>query len=600
MSKGCNRLLFSDICKRCWISKIVQGGRQLYPLTEVVSKLYYSSVSKPEASVAALPALETYSTTSFVSALKKQPEEIPEQYKFLAIQKTVRLFEERFVHDIACLLKDVGQKNIRAELAEILDHISITKIHSVSPSSYASRVISNKKLDEIYEEIMGEKPPQWIKQESRKRALLRNVLEESDANFNEYIKGLRDSIVPSIVEDSIERQRFLKLLARTQSLLASSSSIELLENSFNDLMVAYVSTSKPTIYAMRSQELSKFSYVVTTFLLDHLAVVSLDNLALLKSFYDEFLDSGYCLTHNEFNAYCVAVLGLKCDQLSILLDSVKRMRGAGIEPDRGYIKSILPAIHNCQDLYRVKEFIASDNDLVEKDLSAELWVRALQLCHEENDITWFVALMKEYTDNNYNVLDFQTRIMHQELLDCMLSFGFYSSARRILTALLSIQRDPMTSASTAHHQLAQNLIALGTVPKTYVCSNLIPTLKTFEPFFLYLSDFPGSKEEMCNLIDIMLDRRIPLSENIIWYILGNIGDFKGWKKVQLLDLIHEFLDMPPSKVTIRYPEFTRIHKLIEGYNFKYVPKKEVKKMSFTSGMTRTECLQMLSKSYFLR
>ncbi|VEU19751.1 DEKNAAC100544 [Brettanomyces naardenensis] len=459
--------------------------------------------------------------------------------------------------------------------------------------SLADRKVSDEKFDQIYEEIVGSRPPKWVKDESRKRAYVRSVSEDGENGPDRYIHDLRRSISPSVVEESNARLKFLALLGQTRDLLRSSSNVQ---DSFHELLTVYKKLPKPSIYAMRNRDLEKLSSIITDCLLQSGVDLSDDELLSIKSFFDESLDNGYGLTRKEYHSYCAVLTSLKYSQLDDRLEVLQKLRMAGVDIDSVYVGTTLSTVGNHHDWHSLQSFLEADGG-VKKDVSTLIWVKGMELSRKEKDMLWFLALLQQFIDS-YRISDFSSRVMNQEVLNSLLAFGFYSTSKRILTSLLLIDHDPLRTANPANLQLLDNFIRLGTIPKAYVLSNLKPDVRTFEPFFRHLSKFPGSKKEMSELIDMILDHRLHLGDNIIWFILENVGEFQGWKRRQVADLILE-LDSKPSNIMINHTEFVALRSIFDFYRFKEVTNKRIRALEYHKGLTRSECLRYFLDNYKL-
>lgn len=520
----------------------------------------------------------------------------PRKRKFISIQQQIASFEHKYIKEVETLIAKTGDLTLSKELHGQIRNggmLWYTRLQSALPSEFEverhqfdNDVESN--FDNLYKDLVGKFPPDWVKQENRKKAMIRAVERgQVELSSDKYIEKLRENIVPSISQPSSERKQFLIKMGECENRSKPSPMAQLLE--------LWDRLPKPALYSLRRHERKALFNLLIAYIKAG-KITSKRAIPLAKSVFEEMLDESYGLKHAEYDAYCKLLK--KLSMRDNYITSLKSIQKCGVQIDFDYVSSTLRLVDTNVQLNELSNFLVGMGPIEER-VSFLLLTKRLQFCNRGNDLDEFMNVLQLLTDS-YRLRDFATLNIMKPILDGLLSYGFYSSPKRILMTLLKITGDPLEGITRNEEILVSNLLQSGFIPRTYILSKLRPRPANFINFFKYLVRFSNSKNEIDSLLELMLANGIKIPGEVFWLLCTRFKGISNYDTTEIVSFIKRILGSKSflSWVPINKFEYDGLIQLFSDCGFR--KRKKVNIPRYHPELTRLQCINGLVSCYDIR
>ncbi|KAF6010615.1 hypothetical protein HII12_002856 [Brettanomyces bruxellensis] len=474
------------------------------------------------------------------------------EYHFLAIQDIVSDFEQRFKEELSSRLQYLRRKDLKSELLDFIER-----------KKYASN-----QLDKRFSQ------------------------KETDKFFQQLVQQLvgKKIITNQTMVKQYELERLLRILENHHSVI--DTIIDMLLVKFLGQMPS------PLIYAIRPLDMRKLSAIFKSAIVDLKLELSADQLYKVKSYYDELISGRYGLNYDEFETYCALLNSNRIDNGGIVLPSIFRaiqcLLEIKIKLNHNYIGPILAILTNEDELDELLKFLGNCRCL-NRDTLLPILSKKLEFRSEQKDVLSFAALLKSL-DRFYTMRHISENGTMLSLFRSFLSCGFYSSAKRILTMLVTIGPDPLEDLDEEQLRLVKKLSTVSRHLNACILSNLKPTAAIFDAFLCYLCEFTNSWNQIKDIFELSYQSHVQLSEKTIWHLFMN-ATVSGDNIEELKQLMCDYAENYTSSPIIQKQEFivlTGIFQKFGDQNF------EKKLPYFDEGIPRVNMVKRLLAIYNTR
>lgn len=479
------------------------------------------------------------------------------EYHFLAIHDVISDFEQHFKRDLSSRLQYLRRKDFKSELLDIMKR-------QISLSERMNKKFFEEEADEFFQQLVRQLVDKKITgQEVIKRTELNRlvrILERRYRNVDAIIHRRRRKITPSIYKSSENKNSISPCLITCylNRHLKNDTERIAMRDTFPILISRLRKISRPLIYSIRPLEMIKLSAVFKSAIVDLKLELPEDLLDEVQAYYKELIEGQFGLSYDELETYCV-ILKFKTVNLNgiepfpEILNLVESLVKSGIKLNRHHIRQILAVLSNEADLNALLTLLGK-NQVINKDIFLPILSKKLEFSSRRKDVLSFTALLKTL-DKFYNLKNISENKIMLPLLRGLLSCGFYSSAKRILTMPATIGPDPLDKLDDEQLQLVKKLDVIELHPNACVLSNLEPTSEMFDAFFCYLCDFSNSWNQIKDIFELSYQCHVLLLEKTIWHLLMNIT-VSNVNSEELKQLICDYTQNYTSSPFIQKQEFT--------------------------------------------
>ncbi|QOU20989.1 hypothetical protein BRETT_000706 [Brettanomyces bruxellensis] len=520
------------------------------------------------------------------------------EYHFLAIQDIVSDFEQRFKEELSSRLQYLRRKDLKSEL---LDFIERKKYASNQSDKRFSQKETDKFFQQLVQQLVGKKiitNQTMVKQYELERLL--RILENHHSVIDTIIDMRRKRIAPSIYQNNKSKKSIFSCIriCYLNRHLKSNTQRAAMRNTFPVLVKFLGQMPSPLIYAIRPLDMRKLSAIFKSAIVDLKLELSADQLYKVKSYYDELISGRYGLNYDEFETYCALLNSNRIDNGGIVLPSLFRaiqcLLEIKIKLNHNYIGPILAILTNEDELDELLKFLGNCRCL-NRDTLLPILSKKLEFRSEQKDVLSFAALLKSL-DRFYTMRHISENGTMLSLFRSFLSCGFYSSAKRILTMLVTIGPDPLEDLDEEQLRLVKKLSTVSRHLNACILSNLKPTAAIFDAFLCYLCEFTNSWNQIKDIFELSYQSHVQLSEKTIWHLFMN-ATVSGDNIEELKQLMCDYAENYTSSPIIQKQEFivlTGIFQKFGDQNF------EKKLPYFDEGIPRVNMVKRLLAIYNTR